>query len=48
LASQGVHPAIEEWLNPDDIDVINDNKGGGAILAYGSTTVEFLKTANFK
>ncbi|CAM9749253.1 unnamed protein product [Ectocarpus fasciculatus] len=44
----GEHPAIVEYLDENNIDRNDENKGGGALLAFGPTTVEFQSTAVFK
>lgn len=43
---QGDYPTIYD--DRDYSEWADENKGGGAILAYGATTIEFADTAVFK
>lgn len=43
---QGEQPPM--YNDRDSGDWAEENKGGGALLAYGVTTIEFANTAVFK
>ncbi|CAN0430417.1 unnamed protein product, partial [Ectocarpus sp. 12 AP-2014] len=46
VTCQGDYPSIYDSIR--FADWMDENKGGGAILAYGATTIEFADTAVFK
>lgn len=46
LTSQGAYLSIYD--DDSNSDWQDENKGGGALLAYGATTVVFSDTAVFK